>query len=77
MLRVRFFAPLVRWGEQHDLLSESLRSAAEMLEGRLAQRTDMLVLILPPIIFLMIGMMIGSGVVALFLPLISLIQGLS
>jgi type IV pilus assembly protein PilC len=70
-------APLVRWGEQHDLLAESLRSAAEMLEGRLALRTDMLVLILPPIIFLMIAVLIGSGIIALFLPLFSLIQGLS
>ena len=68
--------PLVRWGEQHDLLHESLRSAAEMIEGRLAVRTDALVQLLPPVIFLVVGVMIGSGVIALFLPLISLIQGL-
>jgi type IV pilus assembly protein PilC len=69
--------PLVRWGEQRDLLSESLQSAAEMLEGRLALRTDALVQILPPILFLIVGALVGSGVLALFLPLISFLQGLS
>jgi type II secretory pathway component PulF len=69
--------PLVHWGERHDLLSQSLRSAAEMIEGRLALRTDALVQILPPVIFLRVGVFVGSGVVAIFLPLISLIQGLS
>lgn len=69
--------PLVRWGEQHDLLADALRSAAEMIEGRLSVRTDALVQVLPPIIFLLVGGMVGSGVIAVFLPLISLIQGLS
>jgi len=69
--------PLVRWGEQRDLLQEALRSAAEMIEGRLSVRTDALVQVLPPIIFLLVGGMIGSGIIAVFLPLISLIQGLS
>jgi type II secretory pathway component PulF len=69
--------PLVRWGEDRDLLAESLRSAAEMLEGRLAVRTDALVQILPPMIFLAVAVMVGSGVFAIFLPLVSLMQGLS
>jgi type II secretory pathway component PulF len=70
-------APLVRWGDERGLLPESLRSAAEMLEGRLSLRTDALVQLLPPIIFMLVGMFVGSGVLAIFLPLISLIQGLS
>ena len=69
--------PLIRWGEQRDLLHDSLRSSAEMIEGRLAVRTDALIQILPPIIFMSVGVMVGSGVIALFLPLISLIQGLT
>jgi type II secretory pathway component PulF len=69
--------PLVRWGEERGLLPECLRSAAEMLEGRLSLRTDALVQILPPIIFMLVGVLVGSGVLAIFLPLISLIQGLS
>ena len=69
--------PLVRWGEQRDLLAEGLRSAAEMIEGRLSLRTATLVQIVPPMVYVLIVVFIGSGIGALFLPLISLIQGLS
>jgi len=69
--------PLVRWGEQGDLLSEGLRSAAEMIEGRLSLRTATLVQIVPPLVYVMILVFVGSGIGALFLPMISLIQGLS
>jgi type II secretory pathway component PulF len=69
--------PFVHWGERQNLLAEGLRSAAEMIEGRLRLRTDVLLQILPPLIFLAIGVMLANAVIALFLPLISLIQGLS
>jgi type II secretory pathway component PulF len=69
--------PLVRWGELHDLLPEGLKSAAEMIEGRLERRTAMLVQIIPPVVFVLVGVIAVSGVVSIFLPLISLIQGLS
>jgi type IV pilus assembly protein PilC len=69
--------PLVRWGEQGDLLSEGLRSAAEMIEGRLSLRTATLVQIVPPLVYVMILVFVGSGIGALFLPMIALIQGLS
>ena len=69
--------PLVRWGEQGDLLSEGLRSAAEMIEGRLSLRTATLVQIVPPLVYVMILIFVGSGIGALFLPLFALIQGLS
>jgi general secretion pathway protein F len=69
--------PLVRWGEQHDALSDSLRAAAEMIEGRLKLRTAVLVQVIPPFVFVVVGMMIVAGISAMFLPLISLIRGLS
>jgi len=69
--------PLVHWGERHDLLADGLRSAAEMLEGRLKGQTDVLLQIVPPVIFLIVGISISSAVISLFLPMISLIQGLS
>ena len=67
--------PLVHWGEQHGLLADGLRSAAEMIEGRLDLRSDMLVQIVPPVTLILVGWMAISMTLALFLPLISLIQG--
>ncbi|HEY2415483.1 MAG TPA: type II secretion system F family protein [Pirellulaceae bacterium] len=69
--------PLVRWGEQHNALDEALRSAAELMEGRLRSRTHVLAQIVPPLVFIAVGLSLASAVIALFLPLISLIQGLS
>ncbi|HZN32745.1 MAG TPA: type II secretion system F family protein [Pirellulaceae bacterium] len=69
--------PLVHWGENHDALGLGLRSAAEMLEGRLNLRANLLGQVLPPILFITVTMAIASGAISLFLPLISLIQGLS
>jgi type II secretory pathway component PulF len=68
--------PLVHWGERHGALAEALRSAAEMIEGRVNMRTDMLVQVIPPVLMIVVGAMAASMTVGLFLPLISLIQGL-
>lgn len=69
--------PLVRWGEQHGALEDALRSAAEMIESRLKVRTGILAQILPPLVFVLVGIFVASTFVALFMPMISLIQGLS
>jgi type II secretory pathway component PulF len=69
--------PLVRWGEQHGALEDALRSAAEMIENRLRVRTSILAQVVPPLVFVLVGMFVASTFVSLFLPLISLIQGLS
>ena len=69
--------PLVRWGEESDSLAAALRSAAAMIEGRLGMRSRLLVQIVPPVVFVLVGGTVVSGVIALFLPLVSLIQGLS
>lgn len=69
--------PLVRWGEEHAVLAEGLRSAAEMLEGRLRIRTTLIVQIVPPLIFIVVGVMVLSLVVFVLTTLMVLIQGLS
>jgi type II secretory pathway component PulF len=68
--------PLVRWGEHHGVLADALRSAAEMIEGRLNMRTDMLVQVIPPVLLICVGATLLSMIVGLFLPMIGLIQGL-
>jgi general secretion pathway protein F len=69
--------PMVRWGEDHDALAAGLRTAAEMIEGRLDMRANLLVQVIPPIVFVVVGGAVAGGAISLFLPLISLIQGLS
>lgn len=69
--------PLVRWGEENNVLPEALESAAEMLEGRLRIRLTLIVQILPPLIFITVGMIVISLLFGVFSTLIPLIQGLS
>jgi type IV pilus assembly protein PilC len=69
--------PLVRWGEENDSLAAALRSAAEMIEGRLDLRATLLVQVIPPIVLVTVAGAVASAVIALFLPLISIMEALS
>lgn len=68
--------PIVRWGERTGRLPESLRVAAEMFEGRLQLRAELVRTILPPLVFVVVASGVLFVLAALFLPMISLIQGL-
>jgi type II secretory pathway component PulF len=69
--------PLVRWGEDHGALPESLDSAAEMFETRIRMRAALVESILPPIVFVVIGLGTFSLATAIMLPLVNLIRDLS
>ena len=69
--------PLVQWGQQAPALADAFRAAAEMFEGRVRSQGNMLDFILLPIIFLAIVISVGFFVIAMFLPLISLVVKLS
>ena len=69
--------PLLHWGERAGILSEALAAGRTMFESRLKTRTWLLQSILPPIVFLLVGSWFLFVVGALFLPLVSMIQGLS
>jgi type II secretory pathway component PulF len=68
--------PLIHWGEQHESLAEALRTAAEMLEGRLRVRSDLLIQVLPPFVFVLVGVLIGSLTAMLMTTMLALVQGL-
>ena len=70
-------APLVAWGERSHALGEALRSASDMLEGRVRLRAQMLRVVLPPLLFVMIGCGAFFIVSALLGPLVSLVTNLS
>lgn len=69
--------PLVHWGEEHDSLPEACRSAAEMLEGRLRLRHGLLIQVLPPFVFVIVGVLVGSLMAMFLSTMVLLIQGLS
>jgi type II secretory pathway component PulF len=69
--------PLVRWGEQNDSLPDGLKSAAEMLEGRLRMRSLILIQILPPLVFILVGLMAMSFITAVMSTMFTMISGLS
>ena len=69
--------PFVRWGERSGKLPEALRAVTDMLLQRVRTRTLLLRSISPPVTFILVGLLVGFLVISLFLPLISLIQGLT
>jgi type II secretory pathway component PulF len=69
--------PLVHWGERQGALAEALRAAAEMLEGRLRMKTAMLGQVIPPVIFVFVGIMVCSLVGMIAGTLIPVLQGLT
>ncbi|MDP6720983.1 MAG: type II secretion system F family protein, partial [Pirellulaceae bacterium] len=69
--------PVIRWGERVGSLAEALSTTRELLERRVRVRALMLRAVVPPILFVLIVCQVAAIVIALFLPLVSLIQGLS
>jgi len=69
--------PLVRWGERTNALPEAFRTCSEMLLSRVRLRALLLRSVSPPLVFLVVGLVIGFFVLALYMPMVSLIQGLS
>ena len=69
--------PVIEWGQRAPALADAFRAAAEMFEGRTRSQGMLLDAMLLPIVYLSILTFVGAFVIALFLPLISLIQKLS
>jgi type II secretory pathway component PulF len=73
----RGLAPLIQWGEKNGVLAEAFATTREVLERRVRLRAEMLRTVLPALLFLAIGCGVLMLVIGLFMPIISLIQGLS
>jgi type II secretory pathway component PulF len=69
--------PLVRWGEIQGAPEDGLRAAAEMLEGRLRVRSVLAIHVLPPLVFLFIGVGTVSVFGTFMSTMLTLIQGLA
>lgn len=69
--------PMIQWGQRTAALPDAFRAAAEMFGGRVRSQGTLLEAILLPITLLAIITFAGIFIVAMMLPLISLIQNLS
>jgi general secretion pathway protein F len=69
--------PLVRCGEKTGELADALRQASDMFIGRIRLRALLLRSISPPLVFIFVLLVMGFSVISLFMPLVSLISGLS
>jgi general secretion pathway protein F len=69
--------PFVRWGENTGRLPEALEAASELFLRQVQMRAAVVKSILPPLVFLVIWAMVFFLALALFLPLVELVQGLS
>jgi type II secretory pathway component PulF len=68
---------LVMWGQERSTLPDAFRAAAETFDGRAEAHSDLFEVMLPPVAFLSITFFIGFVILALYMPLLSLIQRLS
>ena len=69
--------PVIQWGENNNSMGEAFRSAYELLEGRIRLRGSMLSVLVGPLLLIFIGTSIGMLVIAMMMPLVSLIQYLT
>jgi len=67
-------APLVEWGTRHGTLPDVLRSAAEMFMARSEAQSQFVRAVLPPLMFLVILAGIGFLVIAMYLPMVTVIH---
>jgi type II secretory pathway component PulF len=70
-------APFVKWGEQSGDMANGLRAISEILLTRVSMRAALMRTVSPPVVFIFVGLMVGFVVVALYMPLVSLISGLA
>ena len=73
----RVLTALVRWGEDHDLLPEALREANMFFADRIEQHASLVRRLSAPVTMVVVALGVLLVVLALFLPLVKLIEGLT
>jgi len=68
---------LVAWGEQQHSPAAAFRSAAEAFEARTNSQSALLKTLVPPLIYMIIISLVGIMILALMIPLISLLENLT
>jgi len=71
------FCQFAKWGERHHAYPEALHAVGDIFEGRARVKASLVGWILEPFVIVGIGTSVGSVVLALFIPLIQLLNDLS
>lgn len=66
--------PLIDWGQRAPAMADAFRASAEMFEGQVQTRGVFLETIMLPVTFLVIALFVGLFIIAMFLPLIGIMQ---
>ncbi|MBN1588149.1 MAG: type II secretion system F family protein, partial [Pirellulales bacterium] len=72
----RSMLPLIDWGGRFGSLAAAIRFIAESFEGRTRLQINLAPIVIMPVVMIII-MAAGFAVVALFMPLVNLIECLS
>jgi type IV pilus assembly protein PilC len=73
----RALVALVTWGEAQGLLPDALRVATDLFDDRIEQQTSLIRRLLPPLALVIVATLMFFVVIALMLPLVKLLEGLS
>ena len=68
--------PLAETGELHNDIATAMRTGSQVLEGQLMNRSELLEQVLPPVCFILVGGFALTLLLAVFLPLMSLVSNL-
>ncbi len=71
------FCQFVKWGERHQKYPEALHAAGDIFEGRARVQASLLMWLIEPIVIIAAGLVIGGMIIAMFLPLIKLLNDLT
>jgi type II secretory pathway component PulF len=69
--------PVIEWGQRAPALPDAFRAVADMFEGRVRSQSPLLEAVLLPVTLLVIITFAGTFILAMMLPMISLISRLS
>ena len=69
--------PLVGWGQRAPAMADAFRASAEMFEGRVQGQGILLETLLVPATLMLVAMFIGLFVLAMYMPMLQVIQVLS
>ena len=71
------FSQFVKWGERHHAYPESLHAAGDIFEGRARVQAALLRWLIEPFVIIFVGLSVGFIVLAMFMPLIKLLNDLA
>jgi type II secretory pathway component PulF len=73
----RTLTSMIAWGETYNLLPDALRIASQVFDDRVEQHLALVRRLVPPVTLIFVGTMAIFVMVALFVPMVRLIEGLS